>query len=60
MHLVLGVDGCVQGNGLHVVLPLTRRQYRAFAMKAAAWHTAQASGDGDRRPLVTLRKKYRN
>jgi len=32
----------------------------AFTAKAAAWLRAQASGDGRRRPLVTLRKQYRS
>jgi len=31
----------------------------AFTAKIAAWPTAQASGNGRRRPLVTRRKEYR-
>jgi len=31
----------------------------AFTSKVAAWSTAQASGEGHRRPLVTLRNGYR-
>jgi len=32
----------------------------AFTAKAVTWSTAQASRNGRRRPLVTLRKEYRN
>jgi len=31
----------------------------AFSAKAATWPTAQASGDGRRRPLVTLLEEYK-
>ena len=58
-NTTLGVDGWVQGNSSREVLPVTPIN-AAFYSKAAAWPKAQVSGDGRRRPLVTLQKEYRS
>jgi len=56
---MLNVGGWVQENSSGTVLPLTRHHCNAaFTAEVAAWSTAQASGDGRRRPLVTLRMEY--
>jgi len=57
--LVVDVGGWLPGNSSCAVLPLTRHS-AAFTAKGAAWPPAQASGNGHRRPLVTLRNEYRN
>jgi len=54
--LVLSVDGRVQGNDSRAVLRLATSAI--FTAKVAAWPTAQASGDGRRRPLCD--KECRN
>jgi len=54
---LLSVNGWVQRNGSHAMLtghPVL------FTAKSAVWPTTQASGDGRRRPLVTLRKEYKS
>lgn len=53
---MLEIDGWVQENGSHVVLPLIAAN-AAFFAKAAVWLTVQASGDRCHRPLI---KEYKN
>ena len=50
--LLLSANGRVQGKASRAVLRLATSA--AFTAKVVAWTTAQASGDGRRRPFFEL------
>ena len=58
---MLGVNEWMQAKGSCAVLPLTRHQLSSILFESTdKWPTAQASGDGRCRSLVTLEKGYKN